>query len=104
MRCLYVVAADPISPNFRGGGSVIYFEHLAALSELGHPVHLWHYADANQREQFDRFVQRDAGVWKEVRKRCSSTTMTTVPARAGLWDRAMNALNTRVLGRTPVPR
>jgi glycosyltransferase involved in cell wall biosynthesis len=101
---LYVVAADPISPNFRGGGSVIYFEHLAALSELGHPVHLWHYGDSDQREQFDRFVQRDAVVWKDVRKRCASTTITTIPARAGFWDRVTNQIRGRLLGRTPVPR
>lgn len=87
MRCIFIVAQHPISPNFRGGGSATYYERLNSLSALGHEIHLWHYAYPAQRRDFDAFVETDADTYRRVRQMCESVHLTTFPETAGLADR-----------------
>lgn len=90
MRCLYIVSHDPISPNYGSGASVIYYEQLATLAELGHDIHLWHYAYPAGRAEFHRFIATDDAIWAEIKAICKSVTLTTLPAQAPLWDRISN--------------
>ncbi len=72
MRCLYLVAQDPISPNYVGGASAMYYDQLLALSELGHEVHLWHFASTEGRQRFHKFVETEPATWETIRQRCKS--------------------------------
>ncbi len=87
MRCLFIVAQYPISPNFRGGGSATFYERLSSLSALGHEIHLWHYAYPKQRAAFDAFVQTDADTYRRVREMCASVQLTTLPETPRFLDR-----------------
>ncbi|MQA28705.1 MAG: glycosyltransferase [Luteitalea sp.] len=87
MRCLLIVAQYPISPNFRGGGSANFYEKLTALKSLGHQVHLWHYAYAEQRQIFDDFVRTDAETYHRVQQMCESVQLTTLPRAASILTR-----------------
>jgi glycosyltransferase involved in cell wall biosynthesis len=86
MRCLYIVAQGPLSPKYRGGGS-IYYEQLASLASLGHEIHLWHYAYPDARREFDAFVASDADTYAAVQRMCKSITYTTLPLKPSLADR-----------------
>jgi glycosyltransferase involved in cell wall biosynthesis len=88
MRCLYVVAQDPIAPHGHGGASAIYYDQLATLSELGHEIHLWHYAYEPQRRAFDAFVASNGDIWTHVSSLAASVTLTTVPSELGAGARA----------------
>ena len=87
MRCLFIVAQYPISPNYRGGGSATFYERLCSLRALGHELHLWHYAYPEQRRAFNSFVQTDAETYRRVQQMCETVQMTTFPLKAGLVDR-----------------
>jgi glycosyltransferase involved in cell wall biosynthesis len=87
MRCLFIVAQYPISPNYQGGGSATFYERLSSLRALGHQMHLWHYAYPKQRRAFNTFVQTDAEIYRRVQQMCESIQLTTFPAKAGLVDR-----------------
>lgn len=87
MRCLYIVAQHPISPNFRGGGSAIFYDQLRAISALGHDVHLWHQADAQARSAFDEFVAGDVDTYDDVKAMCRSVTLTEMPTSMGVMAR-----------------
>lgn len=84
MRCIFIVAHYPISPNFRGGGSATFYERLSSLWALGHEIHLWHYANPLQRRSFEQFVAHDSAVYQQVQKMCTSIELTTLPERPGL--------------------
>lgn len=81
MRCLYIVAHDPITPNYKGS-SAVYYEHLASLSELGHEIHLWHYADEDNRREFNDVIADEPMVWSQVENMCSSINLTTFDSAA----------------------
>ncbi len=98
------MGSDPISPNYRGGGPAIYYEHLAALSELGHDLHLWHYAYPDTRKNFNQFVASDRTTWAEVEKRCGSMHFTTFSERQSMCDRMQNRIRGLLLQKTPLPR
>lgn len=87
MRCIFIVAQYPISPNFRGGGSATFYERLSSLWALGHEIHLWHYAYPAQRQVFDEFVRNDESTYRHVQRMCASITLTTLPAQPGLVHR-----------------
>jgi glycosyltransferase involved in cell wall biosynthesis len=102
-RGLYIVASDPISPHFRGGGSAIFYEQLASLAELGHEMHLWHYAYPDTRESFDRFNAGDGPTWKQVQQMCRSVHLHTFSPKQGLGDRVRNKVGA-LFGQNPLPR
>jgi len=92
MRSIFIVSRRTISPNGPGGASAIHYEQLHALSELGHEIHLWHYAYPGQREDFDRFIKSDPHTWNEVQSLCRSITFTTLPGKPTFMNRVTNKL------------
>jgi glycosyltransferase involved in cell wall biosynthesis len=92
MRSIFIVSRRTISPNGPGGASAIHYEQLNALHELGHEIHLWHYAYPQQREEFDRFMKADPHTWADVETKCASVTFTTLPDRPTLTNRISNKL------------
>jgi glycosyltransferase involved in cell wall biosynthesis len=85
-RCLYIVAHHPVSPNYRGGGSAIYYEHLASLQSLGVEVDLWHYANPDTRRVYDAFVVEDRATYERVRAMCRTVNETVFPEKVGVRD------------------
>ena len=102
MRCLYIAARAPLSPHYRGGSSAIYYEQLASLHDLGHEVHLWHFAYEKERQSYDAFVAGDAAVWAEVQAMCASITITTLPQRPNLWQKVQDRLANRLSGQDAI--
>jgi glycosyltransferase involved in cell wall biosynthesis len=98
VRCLFIVAQYPISPNYRGGGSATFYERLSSLRALGHEMHLWHYAYPEQRRAFDSFVETDAETYRRVQQMCESVQLTTFPLKAGLVDRVRARLGDLTTG------
>lgn len=93
MRCLYIVAHDPISPNYLGGASAMYYDQLLALSELGHEVHLWHFASGEARDRFNRFVAGEPGVWEAVKKSCNSIHLSSCRDQETVLERGLARLH-----------
>jgi glycosyltransferase involved in cell wall biosynthesis len=89
MRCLYVVSEDPISPNYRGGASAMYYDQLLALADLGHEIDLWHFASREARERFDRETEAQPKTWTRVREKCRSTRFSTLDDSPRFVDRIM---------------
>lgn len=87
MRCLYIVSRAPISPHYRGGSSAIYYEQLASLAELGHEIHLWHFAYESERQSYNQFVATDPEIWHNIQAMCRSVTLTTLPQQPTLWQK-----------------
>jgi glycosyltransferase involved in cell wall biosynthesis len=104
MRCLYIVAQDPISPGYIGGASAMYYDQLLALSDLGHEIHLWHFASGQRRERFNRFVEAEPGTWEAVQKRCESVYMSDHGDREALLGRGLARLRSLLRPGLPVPR
>jgi glycosyltransferase involved in cell wall biosynthesis len=92
MRSIFIVSRRTISPNGPGGASAIHYEQLNALHELGHEIHLWHYAYPSQREEFERFIEADPQTWKDVQSRCASISFTTLPDRPTFMNRVTNKI------------
>src|ERR1019366_3154838 len=90
MRCLYVVSEDPISPNYRGGASAMYYDQLMALSDLAHEIHLWHFASRAARERFSQEIAEHPQTWSAVKERCRSVRLSTLEVSPGLFDRLMS--------------
>jgi len=101
MRCLYVVSEDPLSPNYRGGASAMYYDQLLALADLGHEVDLWHFASRDTRERFDQEIAADPETWSEVRERCRSVRFTTLENSLGMLDRLMTKASASLPARLP---
>jgi glycosyltransferase involved in cell wall biosynthesis len=87
VNCLYIVAHHPISPNYRGGGSAIYYEQLASLHALGCTVDLWHYATSATRQEFNDCIANDRNTYQNVRRMCRSIHVTTLPDVASWSER-----------------
>jgi glycosyltransferase involved in cell wall biosynthesis len=104
MRCLYIVAHDPISPNYVGGASAMYYDQLLALSELGHEIHLWHFASGEARERFSRFVDGEPAVWETVKKRCQSIQLSSCRNGETLLGRGLARLRSWLPPGLPVSR
>ncbi len=104
MRCLYIVTQDPISPNYFGGASAMYYDQLLALAELGHEVHLWHYATCERRAQFDRFIETEPNVFAEIKSRCHSTAFYTCNGDGGLLGRGLAKARSLLSPRIPLSR
>src|SRR5258706_7529266 len=104
MRCLYIVGQDPISPNSAGGDSSMYYDQLLALSELGHEIHLWHFASGQGRERFNRFVEGEALTWTAVQKRCRSVQLSEYRNGETLVGRGLGRIRRLLPPRLPVPR
>jgi glycosyltransferase involved in cell wall biosynthesis len=90
MRSIFIVSRRTISPNGKGGASAIHYEQLNALWELGHEIHLWHYCYPAQREEFDRYIEAEPGLWTEIESKCKSVTLTTLPDRPSFGNRLSN--------------
>jgi glycosyltransferase involved in cell wall biosynthesis len=104
MRCLYIVGQDPISPNYHGGASAMYYDQLLALSDLGHEIYLWHFASGERRERFNRFIQAEPGIWETVQKRCKSVHLSEYRNGETLMGRGLNRMRSLLPPRLPVPR
>jgi hypothetical protein len=78
----------------------VFYEQLASIQELGHEVHLWHFADQNHRAQFDRVIADDPEPWVQVQSMCSSINLTALPADYSLGYR----LKDWIYRRLPNPR
>ena len=104
MRCLYIVAHDPISPNYVGGASAMYYDQLLALSELGHEIHLWHFASGEAGERFSRFVDGEPAVWETVKKRCQSIQLSSCRNGETLLGRGLARLRSWLPPGLPVSR
>ena len=104
MRCLYIVAQDPISPDYVGGASAMYYDQLLALSDLGHELHLWHFASAEGRRWFNSFVEIEAGTWAAVRQRCSSVAQSEYRNGESLISRGLGRMLSLLPPHLPVPR
>jgi len=104
MRCLYIVANDPLSPNYVGGASAMYYDQLLALSELGHEVHLWHFASHGARARFNQWIEAEPATWAMVKSRCASLELYTYQADEGLVGRLLGRLRTWIPPRLPVSR
>lgn len=94
MRCLYIVAHHPLSPNYRGGGSAIYHDQLLALRALRHEIDLWIYFTPRTRAAFDAFIEQDRATYDHVVGECRSVTLTVFPEQVGYADR----LRARAMG------
>ena len=81
MRCLYIVGHESISPNGAGGASSIYYDQLMALAELGHEVHLWHFASQGFRDLFTRAMACEGSIWDSLQGRCRSLHFSTLDNR-----------------------
>ena len=68
MNCLYLVSDDPISQNYSGGGSSIYYDQLLALNSIGCNVTILHYASNAKRKEYNEFYQKNAKDLEIVRK------------------------------------
>ena len=96
MRCLYLVSDDPISPNYRGGASAMYYDQLLALSDLGHEIDLWHFASRAARERFNQEIAEHPQTWSAVKERCRSVRVSTLAVSPGLLDRLMTRASAMV--------
>lgn len=92
MRSIFVVSRRTISPNGKGGASAIHYEQLSALWELGHEIHLWHYCYPAQREEFNRYIEAEPGLWDEIQSKCKSVTLTTLPETPSFGHRFSNKI------------
>jgi len=104
MRCLYLVAQDPISPNYVGGASAMYYDQLLALSDLGHEIHLWHFASAEGRQRFDRFIKSEPARWETIQERCKSVHISEYCHDEDLVSRGLSRMRSLLPPRLPVPR
>jgi len=104
MRCLYIVAQDPISPNYLGGASAMYYDQLLALSDLGHEIYLWHFASGEARERFNRFVDGEPAVWETVKKRCQSIQLSSCRNGETLLGRGLARIRSVLPSGLPVSR
>jgi glycosyltransferase involved in cell wall biosynthesis len=104
MRFLYIVSKDPISPNYFGGASSMYYDQLLALSDLGHEIHLWHFASAEERKGFKGFVENERGIWAAVGGRCNSSHLSEYRNGETLVDRGLSRMRSLLPPCLPVPR
>ncbi len=104
MRCLYIVAQDPISPNYVGGASAMYYDQLLALSELGHEIHLWHFASAEGRQRFDSFVEKEPAAWATAQGRCRSVHLSEYRNGETIVSRGLGRMRSLLPPGLPVPR
>ena len=104
MRCLYVLSEDPISPNYLGGASGMYYDQLMALSDLGHEIHVWHFACERNRKRFNEFVNSEPGIWKNVISRCHSVQFFDYPMTENLFGRIWNCTWSVLRPQKPFPR
>jgi glycosyltransferase involved in cell wall biosynthesis len=107
VRCLYIVPNSPISPNFKGGGSAIYYEQLHSLIELGVEVYLWHFCYESRLEEFERFISSDHETWAEVNAVCSKIYRTQISDMPTLSERIYNKSSNFLTGnaiRNPLVR
>lgn len=98
MRCIYLVPNGPISPNYSGGGSAIYYEQLLALAELNVEIYLWHFCYASRLNEFERFMAQDLSSWQDISSLCRKVFRTTVTDRPNLSARFANKLANRLSG------
>jgi glycosyltransferase involved in cell wall biosynthesis len=103
MRCLYLVAQDPISPNYVGGASAMYYDQLLALSDLGHEIHLWHFASAESRQRFHKFVETEPASWETIQKRCQSIQLSEYRNGETFLGRVLSRMRSLLPPRLPVP-
>src|SRR6266480_2165126 len=104
MLCLYIVGHDPISPNSAGGASSMYYDQLLALSELGHEIHLWHFASGEGRERFNRFVEGEPLTWTAVQNCCRSVRLSEYRDGETLAGRGLGRMRSLLPPRLPIPR
>lgn len=98
MRCIYIVPNGPISPNFSGGGSAIYYEQLCSLSELGVEIYLWHFTYESRRKEFELFVSKDSETWGRVSNICKRVVLSNIADGASFLDRFSNKIASGVTG------
>ena len=98
MRCLYVVPNSPISPNYSGGGSSIFYEQLVSLTRIGVKVSLWHFCYESRSDDFESFVSTDIATWQRVQAMCERIHRTVLPDKPGLADRAKNKVANMLTG------
>jgi glycosyltransferase involved in cell wall biosynthesis len=104
MRCLYLVAQEPITPNYVGGGSAMYYDQLLALSDLGHEIHLWHYASGEGRGRFERFIQAEPAIWDSIQERCKTVRLTEYANGETLIGRGLGRMRSFMPPHLPVSR
>ncbi len=68
MNCLYIVPDDPISRNYSGGGSTIYYDQLLALNRIGCKVTILHYASQKKRSEFIEFYKNNPSEMDVIRR------------------------------------
>src|SRR5580704_7627388 len=104
MRCLYIVSHDPLSPNYVGGASAMYYDQLFALSDLGHEIHLWHFASAEGRQRFNGFVEAEPAIWESIQERCKSVRLSEYRIGETVASRLMSRMRALLPPRLPIPR
>ncbi|HWQ90720.1 MAG TPA: glycosyltransferase family 4 protein [Clostridia bacterium] len=104
MRCLYIVSEDPISPDFRGGASAMYYDQLFALANLGCEIHLWHYASPDRRAVFDDFNKLHAESWNTLLKLCKTIHTSTHKRHKTLFERALCKAYCCLSTQIPIPQ
>ena len=97
--CLFVVYDRVLAVDGPGGGSAAQYSRLRSLAELGHDVHLWHYAYSVGRVAFDNYYANHREQWDDVQSLCASVELSTYPDEPSLVARIANrALNTTRTG------
>lgn len=99
VRCLYIVPNSPISPNYRGGGSAIYYEQLLSLVSLGVEVHLWHFCYDSRLAEFEKFIESEPQVWADLTGACASLFRTTISSTPSLAERIYNKSSNLLTGK-----
>jgi glycosyltransferase involved in cell wall biosynthesis len=99
LRCLYIVPNTPISPNYRGGGSAIYYEQLNSLVELGVELVLWQFYYSSRQAELERFIETEPDVWAEVSGRCERVYKTAIDDVPTVKERIYNKTSGFISGR-----
>jgi glycosyltransferase involved in cell wall biosynthesis len=96
MRCVYIVANDPISPNSVGGGGAIHYEQLVSLVSLGVEVSLWHFCYEDRVSEFERYLHREPDTWKYIESLCSKIFRSLIPCTPTFAERLRNKVSSKL--------
>jgi len=89
---LFVVYDRVLAPDGPGGGAAVNYSRLRSLAELGHDVHLWHYAYDAGRRAFDMYYASHRDHWNDVQSLCASIELSTYSERTSITARVANRI------------
>lgn len=82
----------------------MYHDQLMALTDLGHEIHLWHFASGEGRERFRKFVETEPGIWGAVQQRCSSVYTSEYRNGETMVGHGLGKIRSLMLSQLPVLR